>query len=254
MQSQRITGRRTDNIAYLEHYAAQPACSQIVLASLKDLQFPGKAQVHSSSQDSKLISRTAELSLIGGTTDPALNIHELPHIFRSEPLPPAPISFSSIVMSQPQLAAKKEASSNSVPPSVSVSTVSGSEPDLEVQVYDWEESQKDPSVGSDDWTEAKKKGGKKEKDKSGSVERKERGGRRGLAGTAAAAANFNGSGRERKTKRGSKGKKDFGVRDMKPRPCHSYYLSKFFLCLCCTRYNLIGEKARALLIYRSSGM
>jgi hypothetical protein len=146
-------------------------------------------------------------------------------------------------MSQPQLV-KKETSSNSVPPSVSVSTVSGSEPDLEVQVYDWEESQKDPSVGSDDWTEAKKKGGKKEKDKSGPGERKERGGRRGLAGTAAA-ANGNGSGRERKTKRGSKGKKDFGVRDMKPRPCHSYYLSKFFLCLCCTRYNLIGEEGKS---------
>ena len=72
----------------------------------------------------------------------------------------------------------------------------------------------------DDWTEAKKK-----QHKRPVSERRERGGRRALAGTVPD-GNGSGSGRrERKGKRGGR-KRDNGVRDMKPRPCHTYYLSK----------------------------
>ena len=74
----------------------------------------------------------------------------------------------------------------------------------------------------DDWTEAKKK-----QHKRPVSERRERGGRRALAGTVPD-GNGSGSGsgrRERKGKRGGR-KRDNGVRDMKPRPCHTYYLSE----------------------------
>jgi len=78
---------------------------------------------------------------------------------------------------------------------------------------------------SDDWTEAKKK-----QHKRPVSERRERGGRRALAGTVPDGnVSGNGSGRrERKGKRGGR-KRDNGVRDMKPRPCHTYYLSKSFV-------------------------
>jgi hypothetical protein len=39
-----LTGS-ADNIAYMEHYANQPACAQIVLASLNDQYIPDNAYV-----------------------------------------------------------------------------------------------------------------------------------------------------------------------------------------------------------------
>ena len=101
-------------------------------------------------------------------------------------------------------------------------STSSSEGDLEVTL-DWEEIP--VSKAGDDWTEARKKQNKKVL--STSTERKSR---RALAGTVPEGnASGNGSGkRERKGKRGGR-KRDNGVRDMKPRPCHTYYLSECLL-------------------------
>ena len=156
--------------------------------------------------DLQLMARTSKLAFIN--KQPTDSIHKtlsIPHIFRTDPLPVAPLSFSSI-LSQPPPIKKVHTKTGSA-------STSSSEGDLEVTL-DWEEIPK----GGDDWTEAKKKQHKKT-----SSERTERGGRRALAGTV---PDGSGSGkRERKGKRGGR-KRDNGVRDMKPRPCHTYYLSK----------------------------
>jgi hypothetical protein len=153
------------------------------------------------------MNRTPRVAFINKPTDSIHKSLSVPHIFRTDPLPVAPISFSSI-LSQPPPIKKIHTKTGSASPS-------SSEGDLEVTL-DWEEI---PKAG-DDWTEAKKKQTKKP-----SSERRERGGRRALAGTVPD-GNGSGSGRrERKGKRGGR-KRDNGVRDMKPRPCHTYYLSE----------------------------
>jgi hypothetical protein len=153
-------------------------------------------------RDPKLKYRTSKVAFVNKDTDSIHKSLSIAHIFRTDPLPIAPISFSSIV-SQPPPIKKVHTKTGS-------SSTSSSENDLEVTL-DWEEIPK----ASDDWTEARKKQHKKPVS-----ERRERGGRRALAGTVPDA---NGSG---KGKRGGR-KRDNGVRDMKPRPCHTYYLSKF---------------------------
>ena len=84
---------------------------------------------------------------------------------------------------------------------------------------DWEEIPL--SKGGDDWTEARKKQNKKVL--STSTERR---GRKALAGTVSDGPGNGAGKRERKGKRGGR-KRDNGVRDMKLRPCHTYYLSEF---------------------------
>jgi hypothetical protein len=154
------------------------------------------------------MNRTPRVAFINKPTDSIHQSLSVPHIFRTDPLPVAPISFSSI-LSQPPPIRKIHTQTGSA-------STSSSEGDLEVTL-DWEEI---PKAG-DDWTEAKKKQHKKPV----SGERRERGGRRALAGTVPD-GNGSGSGRrERKGKRGGR-KRDNGVRDMKPRPCHTYYLSE----------------------------
>jgi len=175
--------------------------------------------------DLQLTDRTSKLAFINKPTNPAHRTLSIPHIFRTDFLPVAPLSFSSI-LSQPPPIKKVHTKTGSA-------STSSSEGDLEVTL-DWEEI---PKAG-DDWTEAKKKQHKKP-----SSERRERGGRRALAGTV---PDGSGSGRrEGKGKRGGR-KRDNGVRDMKPRPCHTYYLSKStfapYLCpvLVVTRSSLNG--------------
>lgn len=106
--------------------------------------------------------------------------------------------------------------------------------DLEVTL-DWEEVPKE----SDDWTEARRKQTKKipSSRRDGRESREGRGGREGRegregkegrerrSGKALAGTDGNGGRREGRGKRSSR-KRDQGVRDMKPRPCHTYYLSE----------------------------
>lgn len=90
--------------------------------------------------------------------------------------------------------------------------------DLEVEVYDWEEM---PKENIDEWTEARKKGNKKVAQGTKSTPNSTK----KASNTASPAVNGSGK-KDKKLKRGGvKHRKDYGVRDMKPRPCHSYYLS-----------------------------
>jgi hypothetical protein len=106
--------------------------------------------------------------------------------------------------------------------------------DLEVEVFEWESLQKRTET-IDEWTQAGagKKGNKKSAGKTTdgtpgqggkqvSTREKER------DNASASSKGTPGSKRDRKTKRGGiKHRKDYGVRDMKPRPCHSHFLSTY---------------------------
>ena len=160
------------------------------------------------------------------STDTTHKNLSLPHIFRSDPIPVPPISFSTIVAKPPPTITHKQYGSTST----SSSSEADAEADLETTL-DWEEVSKNGDGIANDWTEARKRQNKKSSsDRDGSNRRDGRegrerggGGRRVLAGTGTATGN---DGRkERRGKRGSR-KKDNGVRDMKPRPCHTYYLSE----------------------------
>ena len=157
------------------------------------------------------MDRTSKLAFINKPTDSTHKSLSIPHIFRTDPLPVAPISFSSILSKPPPI--------TEIHMKTGSASTSSSEGDLEVTL-DWEEIP--VSKAGDDWTEARKKQNKKVP--STTTERR---GRRALAGTVPEGnASGNGSGkRERKGKRGGR-KRDNGVRDMKPRPCHTYYLSE----------------------------
>lgn len=174
-----------------------------------------------------------------------------PDLFRTDPLPAIPISFSSIVSSAPQTPRKQD-------PMYTVpeldhdarSSVQSTSDDLDVEIFEWEELPKHALTESqtkviDEWTQAGsgKKGHKKSAGKStrgppgggnrrgggkdreredGSVDSKETPGNRG----------------GKRTKRGGvKHRKDYGVRDMKPRPCHSHFLSAYRLVLLVFRSN-----------------
>jgi hypothetical protein len=90
---------------------------------------------------------------------------------------------------------------------------------LDVQV-EWEDRR------DDDWTEARKKQNKRPATTTTTSRGgRERGVRKALAGTGNDGKEGKDGRRERRGKRGSR-KRDHGVRDMKPRPCHTYYLSE----------------------------
>lgn len=119
----------------------------------------------------------------------------------------------------------------------SSSTLSTPEADVGYQDNEWDDNDMriiEANKSDDDWTEARKKPAKKVIANAGDGGRgreRERSGRRGLAGTN---NNPSSSGRDkdRRNKRGGKGRRDreresMNVRDLKPRPCHSHYLSEY---------------------------
>lgn len=100
--------------------------------------------------------------------------------------------------------------------------------EVEVEVFEWEELPKQPNT-IDEWTEAGggKKGHKKAVSKTANGAGAQ-GGKKGHSRDNASGSSkcTPGVKRDRKSKRGGvKHRKDYGVRDMKPRPCHSHFLS-----------------------------
>lgn len=175
--------------------------------------------------------RHPKLIWIGKPTDDNPQTRPFAHIFRSDPLPVAPPSFSSILL-QPRPQAIIQMTENSNETSSS-STLSTPEADVGYQDNDWDDMRIiEANKSDDDWTEARRKPAKKVIANAGGGGReRERSGRRGLAGTN---NNPSSSGRDkdRRNKRGGKGRRDreresMNVRDLKPRPCHSHYLSKY---------------------------
>lgn len=187
---------RRQETEHLKLYSGHSQCSKILLGTRNPSLF------ESPPSDKVVLIKSSESS---GEAKAVT----FPDLFRSEPLPVVPISFSSVVSSAPQTPRKPN------PPAAEQDGTSQSE-DLEVEVYDWEELPKD---NIDEWTEARKKGHKKVAAGSKPTP--------GSAKKASASASPAMSGKkDKKFKRGGvKHRKDYGVRDMKPRPCHSHYLS-----------------------------
>jgi hypothetical protein len=183
------------------------------------------------------LSRAPKLVWIGKPTDVNPQTQAFAHIFRTNPLPLAPPSFSSIVLSQPPplppALIKKLETENALS---SLDTSSISEGEIDYQEYDWEEAhiqaENKRAVGPEDWIEAKRKPGKKivpaASGGGGGGRGRDRGSRRALAGTGTGNSTaIDANGREKRSKRGGRGKRDSSnVRELKPRPCHSHYLSK----------------------------
>jgi len=146
----------------------------------------------------------------------------------------------------------------------SASTLSTPEADVGYQDNEWDDNDMriiEANKSNDDWTEARRKPAKKviaNAGGGGGGRERERSGRRGLAGTN---NNPSSSGRDkdRRNKRGGKGRRDreresMNVRDLKPRPCHSHYLSEYSPFLPAFSGSVQRDKKRERLMERSKRM
>lgn len=169
--------------------------------SRRDLVTSAKADSNRSSK--VVLLRSSAMTDDSSDANANATIYTLPEIFRSTPIPSAPMSFSSVVSSVPQ-------TPHRLPPPSEAD-------DLEVEVYEWEEL---PKQNIDEWTEAKKKGSRKKPSTAGAESAKK------PAGSTPGSKN-NTPGKDKKSgkQRGGNNHKSRGVRDIKPRPCHSHYLS-----------------------------
>lgn len=150
-------------------------------------------------------------------------------LFRADPIPIVPKSFSSIVSSAPQTPLSHTRVSSGPETDLEIRSVSQSTSDeLEVEVYEWEELPKD-TKNIEEWTEAKNRGHKKTADRAANANGGgKRGGRDRSRERERDGKDLSSGSKKEKEKRkrgGVKHKKDYGVREMKPRPCHSHFLS-----------------------------
>jgi len=203
--------------------------------------------------------RHPKLIWIGKPTDDNPQTRPFAHIFRSDPLAVAPPSFSSILLQpRPQAIIQMTENSNETSSSSTLST-----PEADVGYQDeWDDMRIiEANKSDDDWTEARRKPAKKviaNAGGGGGGRKRERSGRRGLAGTN---NNPSSSGRDkdRRNKRGGKGRRDreresMNVRDLKPRPCHSHYLSEYSPFLPAFSGSVQRDKKRERLMERSKRM